>query len=184
MTKMRTRGLVGHRVRASTRTPLRRNFSIARSATRRKYLQSSKHNREKLFRKQIGWRESRTYCLGQFRNRNLMKRADQCLLTSMKISPSSGSRILFRCMGLEMSLEKLPLSWYPLSAQDRSWIIPCTMRILLNYSVMRRRSKDRRCSQAPKTRTLETPSVVVSTLGLPSSEKSLLILSLLQKLRK
>jgi hypothetical protein len=58
------------------------------------------------------------------------------------------------------------------------------MRILHYYSVKRRRPKGRRCSQALKTRTLETPSVVVSTLGLPSSAKSFLILSLLQKLKK
>jgi hypothetical protein len=57
------------------------------------------------------------------------------------------------------------------------------MRILHYYSVRRRRSKGRRCSQALKTRTLEAPSLVVSTLGLPSSAKSFLTLNLLQKLR-
>jgi hypothetical protein len=58
------------------------------------------------------------------------------------------------------------------------------MRILHYFKVIRRRPKGRRCSQAPKTRTLETPLVVVSTLGLQSSVKSFLILNMLQKLRK
>jgi hypothetical protein len=57
------------------------------------------------------------------------------------------------------------------------------MKILLYYSVMKRRSKGRRCSQAPKTKTLEAPSVVASTLGLPFSPKNFLILNLFQKLR-